>query len=573
MFIQNKMTKKSKNNKKRFTPKGRQPVSGADKEISDILPKTPLRRDLLIEYLHIIHDHYGCLYYRHLFALAQKMSLSQAEIYEVASFYHHFDIVKDDVTQSIPITIRVCDSLSCMMAGAQQILQQADSLVQNTPFKIVAAPCMGNCAKAPAASIGRKTYNEVSVESLKTLMHSHATHTDFKQPVVLDYENFEHYRKRQGYTILQDLKANRQDATTIMAILSESGLAGLGGAGFPTARKWQFVRAEEGPRYMCVNADEGEPGTFKDRYYLESKPHQFLEGMLIAATCVEAERVFIYLRDEYPEAHYILRQEIQVLEEQGIIDKGYVDLRRGAGAYICGEESALIESIEGKRGLPRHRPPYVAQKGVFNKPTLVHNVETVYWIPEIIQKGAQWFVNQGKEGHKGVRSFSVSGRVCQPGVKIAPAGISVRELIEDYCGGMQQGHVFKAYLPGGASGGILPATLADIPLDFGTLQQYGCLIGSHAIVILSEQDNIAKVALNLMSFFQYESCGQCTPCRCGTEKAVGLMQKDVWDADILNELSRTMADASICGLGQAAPNPLLCAMKYFPQDCGLINAD
>ncbi len=541
----------------RAFPKGRQVNADAIDEVRALLGDRPRRRDHLIEFLHLIQDRHGSLSAAHLAALADEMRLAQAEVYEVATFYHHFDVVREGEDAPAEVTIRVCDSLTCEMMGAQDLLANLKSSAPSD-VRVVHAPCMGRCSTAPVAVVG---HNHIDHADEETLLRTAA---DRKLgPVVPEYQGFDAYVSEGGYEVLKACRAGEHTPDSVIATLGEAGLRGLGGAGFPSGKKWEFVRAGGGPRYMCINGDEGEPGTFKDRYYLESRPHQFLEGMLVAAWGVDAETIFIYMRDEYPAVLKILADELAALESAGVIRPGQVELRRGAGAYICGEESAMIESIEGKRGLPRHRPPYVAQVGVFNRPTLVHNVETVYWIPEILAKGAAWFADQGKDGHKGLRSYSVSGRVREPGVKLTPAGVTVRELIDDYCGGMADGHTFKGYLPGGASGGILPASMDNLPLDFGTLEKYGCLVGSHAVVILSEQDSIKAAALNLLKFFEDESCGQCTPCRVGCEKAVKLMSEDRWDEDLLSELATAMMDASICGLGQAAPNPMNSVFKYF----------
>jgi formate dehydrogenase len=546
--------------KARAYPKGRQVDPQAAVEISDLLGDRSRQRDLLIEHLHLIQDAYGHLSASHLAALAQDMGLPMAEVYEVATFYHHFDVVREGESPPAPVTIRVCDSLSCALKGADALL--AD-LKASAPagVRVVHGPCMGRCQNAPVASVGQNYMDHVTADSLLK-----AADTGDTKPHVPDHQQYDAYAAEGGYGALKSCRDGDRTPEQVVDVLLSAGLRGLGGAGFPSGQKWKFVRSEQGPRYLCINADEGEPGTFKDRHYLESRPHQFLEGMLIAAWGVEAEVAFIYLRDEYPAAREILLAEIAALENAGIAEPGYIRLRRGAGAYICGEESAMIESVEGKRGLPRHRPPYVAKVGIFNQPTLVHNVETVYWMPEILNRGAEWFAEQGKGEAKGLRSYSVSGRVKEPGVKLTPAGVSVRELIDDYCGGMLDGHEFKGYLPGGASGGILPASMDDLALDFGKLEQYGCLVGSHAVVILSDKDDMKFVASNLLRFFEDESCGQCTPCRVGCEKAVKLMATDTWDQPLLNELAGAMMDASICGLGQAAPNPMLAVMKYFPED-------
>jgi formate dehydrogenase len=486
------------------------------------------------------------------------MRLALAEVYEVATFYAHFDVVLDD-SPPPSITVRVCDSLTCAMLGGEQLRVALEGKVERD-VRVVRAPCMGRCEQAPVAEVGHHAVDRATVESVAASVRDGHTHAEAPP-----YEDLAAYRAGGGYRLLADLSAGRRTADELIEILEKSGLRGLGGAGFPSGRKWRFVRQEPAPRLMAVNADEGEPGTFKDRFYLETRPHRFLEGMLIAAAVVEAADVYIYLRDEYPAIRALLQDEIAGLERAGIAQTR-IHLRRGAGAYICGEESAMLESLEGKRGLPRHKPPYPSQVGLFGRPTLIHNVETLYWVREIVERGADWLASHGRNGRKGLRSFSVSGRVKEPGVKLAPAGITVRELIAEYCGGMEDGHVFKGYLPGGASGGILPASLAEIPLDFGTLEPYGCLIGSAAVVVLSDQDDMRAAALNLMRFFEDESCGQCTPCRVGTEKAVRLMSEKVWNEALLDELAQAMTDASICGLGQAACNPLKMVMKHFPED-------
>ncbi|HEX2654337.1 MAG TPA: NAD(P)H-dependent oxidoreductase subunit E [Xanthobacteraceae bacterium] len=539
------------------TPKGRQVDPRALDDVRALLGDRPRQRDLLIEHLHLIQDRYGHLSAAHLAALAQEMKLALAEVYEVATFYAHFDVVKEGDAPPPTVTVRVCDSLSCAMAGAEHLVKDLPTKL-GANVRILRAPCMGACDQAPVCAVGHLQVKQATPENVATAVKSGA-HPHALKPET-DYDT---YQAKGGYRLLADCLNGKQTRETIIKAVDDAGLRGLGGAGFPTGRKWTLVRQQPAPRLMAVNGDEGEPGTFKDRHYLERDPHRFLEGMLIAAWVVEAADIYIYLRDEYPEIRLMLEKEIATIEKAGLSKHTRLHLRRGAGAYICGEESAMIESIEGKRGLPRHRPPYVAQVGLFGRPTLEQNVETLYWVRDIIERGAQWFMSHGRRDRKGVRSFSVSGRVRNPGVKLAPAGISVRELIDEFCGGMQPGHTFKAYLPGGASGGILPESMADLPLDFGTLEQYGCFVGSHAVVILSDRDDIKAVALNLMRFFEDESCGQCTPCRVGTEKAVKLMAKAPWDEALLDELSSTMRDASICGLGQAAPNPLSCVFKYF----------
>jgi NADH:ubiquinone oxidoreductase subunit F (NADH-binding)/NADH:ubiquinone oxidoreductase subunit E len=542
------------------TPKGRQIEPRALEEIRSLLGERERRRDLLIEHLHLIQDRYGHLSAVHLAALAQEMRLALTEVYEVATFYAHFDVVKEGETPPPAVTVRVCDSLSCALAGAERLLAELPKKL-GAGARVIRAPCMGACDRAPVCAVGHVQVTQADVAKVAAPAgkppHPHV----YPTPTA-----FEAYCGAGGYELLKACLAGTRRRDEIIKIVSDAGLRGLGGAGFPTGRKWSLVRAEPAPRLFAVNADEGEPGTFKDRFYLERDPHRFIEGMLIAAWVVEAADTYLYIRDEYPEVRLLLAEELAKVERAGLSRHSAIHLRRGAGAYICGEESAMIESIEGKRGLPRHRPPYVAQVGLFGRPTLEQNVETLFWVRDIVERGVDWFVSQGRHDRKGFRSFSVSGRVKNPGVKLAPAGITARELIEEFCGGMADGHSFKAYLPGGASGGILPASMADIPLDFGTLEKYGCFVGSHAVVILSDKDDMKAVALNLMKFFEDESCGQCTPCRVGTEKAAQLMAKGPWDPALLDELSALMRDASICGLGQAAPNPLLCVVKYFPDE-------
>jgi formate dehydrogenase len=542
------------------TPKGRQIEPRALEEIRSLLGERERRRDLLIEHLHLIQDRYGHLSAAHLTALAQEMRLALTEVYEVATFYAHFDVVKEDETPPPAVTVRVCDSLSCALAGAERVLAELPKKL-GAGVRVIRAPCMGACDRAPVCAVGHVQVTQADVAKVAAVAgkppHPHV----YRTPTA-----FEAYCGAGGYELLKACLAGARTRDEIIKIVSDAGLRGLGGAGFPTGRKWSLVRGEPAPRLFAVNADEGEPGTFKDRFYLERDPHRFIEGMLIAAWVVEAADTYLYIRDEYPEVRLLLAEELAKVERAGLSRHSKIHLRRGAGAYICGEESAMIESIEGKRGLPRHRPPYVAQVGLFGRPTLEQNVETLFWVRDIVERGVDWFTSQGRHDRKGFRSFSVSGRVKNPGVKLAPAGITARELIEEFCGGMADGHSFKAYLPGGASGGILPASMADIPLDFGTLEKYGCFVGSHAVVILSDKDDMKAVALNLMKFFEDESCGQCTPCRVGTEKAAQLMAKGPWDPALLDELSVLMRDASICGLGQAAPNPLLCVVKYFPDE-------
>ncbi len=546
--------------KGRSFPKGRQVDPGALAEVQELLGERSRQRDLLIEHLHLLQDTYGCLHARHLAALAEEMRLALVEVYEVASFYAHFDIVLDGEAPPPPLTVRVCDSLTCALSGAHELLKSLPQRL-GPGVRVVRAPCMGGCHKAPVTAIGHALHEHATLDSVAEAVAAKATH-----PHLPSYIGLDAYRAKGGYRLLSDCLAGRRDLDGVLKALEDSGLRGLGGAGFPTGRKWRFVRQEAGPRLMAVSADEGEPGTFKDRHYLESDPHRFLEGMLIGAWAVEAGAVYIYLRDEYPQCREILLAEIAKLEAAGIAPHTKIHLRRGAGAYICGEESAMLESIEGKRGLPRHKPPFPSQVGLFGRPTLINNVETLFWVRDIVEKGVGFFTSQGRHGRKGLRSFSVSGRVKEPGVKLAPAGITARELIDEFCGGMLDGHRFKGYLPGGASGGVLPASMADIPLDFGTLEPHGCFVGSHAVVVLSNRDSMREVALNLLRFFEDESCGQCTPCRVGTEKAVKLMERPAWDAALLADLTRVMSDASICGLGQAAMNPVKSVLKHFPGD-------
>ena len=544
-------------------PKGRGLDDRALADVRALLGARPRQRDLLIEFLHLIQDKHGCLSAAHLRALAHEMRLSQAEVYEVASFYDHFDVVKEGETPPPPLTIRVCDSVSCMLAGAETLFGALQNGADPTSVRVVRAPCMGRCAGAPAARIGDREVDHATVDALLEMAKKGDTGV-----VVPEYTRLAAYRAEGGYSLLEKVRKSEVTAETLMATMQSAGLRGLGGAGFPAGKKWEFVRSYPGPRLMSINGDEGEPGTFKDRIYLERDPHRTLEGALIAAHAVEAERIFFYMRDEYPAVLQILRTEIAALEATGIVRPGFIELRRGAGAYICGEESAMLESIEGKRGLPRNRPPYIAEVGLFGRPTLNHNVETLWWIRDIVEKGPEWFASLGKPGHPGIRSWSVSGRVKNPGVKMAPAGITVRELIDEHCGGMADGHVFKAYLPGGASGGILPASMGDIPLDFGgELAKQGAFVGSHAIVIFSDKDSAKAATVNLLKFFKHESCGQCTPCREGTGMMVSLLQKDgALDETALRDLEAVMRDASICGLGQAAPNPVNHLLTHFRED-------
>jgi formate dehydrogenase len=547
---------KSGRGKGRATPKGRQPEDSALAEVRALLADRPRRRDLLIEHLHLIQDLYGHLSAAHLCALAEEMRLPQAEVWEVASFYAHFDLVKEGETPPPALTVRVCDSLACELAGAQALKAALEQGLDAAEVRVVRAPCMGRCDTAPAVALGHAPVDFATPERVKDAIAKGATHAE-----VPDYEALAAYRAGGGYETLERLRASG-DWEDVQQRVLDAGIRGLGGAGFPTGKKWGFVRGNPGPRYMAVNGDEGEPGTFKDRYVLERRPHLSLEGMLIAAWAVEAEKIFYYMRDEYPQVLKILRREIAALEEAGIVAPGYIDLRRGAGAYICGEESAMIESIEGKRGLPRHRPPYVAQVGLFGRPTLVHNVETLHWVARVLREGPEILTGVEKNGRKGMRAYSLSGRVAAPGVYLLPAGSTIRDLIEA-AGGMAEGHVFKAYQPGGPSAGLLPASLDDVPMDFDTLQPHGSFIGSAAVVVLSDRDSARAAALNMLRFFEDESCGQCTPCRVGCEKAAKLMEADRWDRDLLEDLATAMADASICGLGQAAPNAIRLTMKHF----------
>lgn len=571
--------------------KGRQVDDASLQEVRALVGAAPHRRDLLIEYLHKVNDAFRCLHERHLVALAKEMNIPMAEVYEVATFYHHFEVVKDDA-QAPGLTVRVCNGLSCELAGSKDLLARLSKLLSSADIRVIPAPCLGRCEQAPVAVVHQFPVPMATADAVVSLVELSVT----KQPEAQATANFltsEHvgqsisplpqavqaspayagydtYRAQGGYALAAALANGEEDAERIIKTMENSGLRGLGGAGFPAGRKWRIVRDQPAPRVMAVNIDEGEPGTFKDRTYLERDPHRFLEGLLIAAQVVGINACYIYLRDEYHGCRAIL--EIELAKVKGNspypahIALPTIELRRGAGAYICGEESAMIESIEGKRGEPRMRPPYIAQVGLFGRPTLEHNFETLYWVRDIVEKGEGWFNGFGRHGRKGLRSFSVSGRVKRPGVKLAPAGITVQELIDEYCDGMLDDHQLYAYLPGGASGGILPASLNNIPLDFDTLQSYGCFIGSAAIIVLSQHDRARDAALNMMRFFEHESCGQCTPCRVGTAKAVKLMEARKWDNPTLQDLNVVMADASICGLGQAAPNPVRCIQKYFPQE-------
>ena len=550
---------KSGKGKGRHLPKGRQYTDRALADIKLLLKNKKISRDLLIEFLHLIQDKYGYISSEHLCALAFEMKLSQTEVYEVATFYAHFDIIKEGEIPPPELTIRVCDSLSCELQGAQDLKKALEKGLDSSKIRVLRAPCMGRCDTAPVLEIGHNHIDHANEKKVKEAIESKDTH-----PHIPEYEQYENYKNNGGYEKLLELRKDG-DPEACQDLLLESGLRGLGGAGFPTGKKWSFVRAENGPRYLAVNGDEGEPGTFKDRYYLERQPHVFLEGMLIAAWAIEADKCFIYMRDEYPAVLMILLNEIIALENAGIVKKNYIDLRRGAGAYICGEESAMIESIEGKRGLPRHRPPFVAQVGIFGQPTLVNNIETLYWVSRVLREGPRILSGIEKNGRKGLRSYSVSGRVNRPGVYLLPSGSTIIDIIKK-AGGMIQGHIFKAYQPGGPSAGLLPASINNVPMDFDTLQEQGTFIGSAAIIILSNKDSAKAAAINMLKFFEDESCGQCTPCRVGCEKAVKLMEKDKWDTGLLEELSSMMIDASICGLGQAAPNPIRLTIKHFADE-------
>ncbi len=544
--------------------KGRVVDINALLEVQSLLGEAPRAKDYLIEHLHKIQDRYGHLSAVHLVALAEEMKLSTVEVYEVASFYHHFDVIRENDVPPPALTVRVCDSVSCEMAGAEPLISALEASLGDA-VRVQRVPCVGRCDKAPVAVVGQYTVDNASADLVKTAVD--AGHT--QQPMPEDSIGYAAYRDAGGYQLYDALRSGERSADTVIEALEGSQLRGLGGAGFPVGRKWRILRDQPAPRLCAVNIDEGEPGTFKDRYYMLGDPHRFLEGLLIAIEVIGLDASYIYIRDEYPSVIANLQLALDELAANTDYDVSSIEIRRGAGAYICGEESAMIESIEGKRGMPRLRPPYVAQVGLFGRPTLEHNCETLFWVRDLVEKGADWFDGQGRNGRKGLRSFSVSGRVNNPGVHLAPAGITIRELIDEYCGGMLDGHEFYGYFPGGASGGILPASHDDIPLDFDTLQPYGCFIGSAAVVVLSDQDSAKQAALNSMRFFAHESCGQCTPCRVGTEKAVAIMETGDWDIDRLNDLCEVMVDASICGLGQAAPNPIQCVIKYFPQELGL----
>ncbi len=551
-----------KRQKGKNKPKGRIVSESNRVQVAQWIGTASIAKDNLIENLHCLQDAHGYLDAGHLAALAELMNLSMAAVYEVATFYHHFDVVRENETPPASITVRICDSLSCEMAGANELLNTLKSQ-HGDNIRIKTAPCVGRCACAPVAVVGQNAIENATVDSVNTAIDNKQT-----RAVVPAVQTLQDYKQQGGYSIYQACLNGEHTVDNIIDEISQSGLRGLGGAGFPVGRKWQIVRQQQGDKILAVNIDEGEPGTFKDRYYLEQKPHQFIEGALISAWVVGAKQIYIYLRDEYHGCRQALEHELSLLCDNASFASPNIILRRGAGAYICGEESSMIESIEGKRGEPRLRPPYVAEIGVFNRPTLEHNMETLHWIPEILQKGKAFFTQAGRNGRKGLRSFSVSGRVANPGVHLAPAGITIKELIDEYCGGMLLGHQFYAYLPGGASGGILPASANDVPLDFDTIQQFdsNCFIGSAAIIVLSDKDTAKSAAINMMRFFADESCGQCTPCRVGTEKASQLMEAAVWDISLLEDLSRAMQDASICGLGQAAPNPIRCVVKHFPHE-------
>ena len=567
--------------------KGRQADDASIAEVRQLIGNAPHRRDLLIENLHKLNDEYRALHDRHLVALAKEMNLPMSEVYEVATFYHHFEVVRgnDPVAD---ITVRVCDGVACELAGAQNLLTKLPAILGNPNVKVLAAPCVGRCEQAPVAIVHQYPVIFSTTDKVKAAVNNKLTTQPMakddavfepaelaqksvspqgeNQAISPDYVGYEAYRAKGGYALAKEIVDSKRDAESIIKAMENSGLRGLGGAGFPAGRKWRIVKDQAAPKLMAVNIDEGEPGTFKDRTYLERDPHRFLEGLLIAANVVGIDACYIYLRDEYHGCRELLEKELAKLKANPPFAIPNIELRRGAGAYICGEESAMIESIEGKRGEPRMRPPYIAQVGLFGRPTLEHNFETLYWVRDIVQRGPEWFSSYGRHDRKGLRSYSVSGRVKNPGVKLAPAGITIQELIDEYCGGMQDGHQFYGYLPGGASGGILPATMNDIPLDFDTLQPYGCFIGSAAVMVFSSQDKARDMALNVMHFFEHESCGQCTPCRVGTGKAAKLMQAKSWDQETLEDLATVMVDASICGLGQAAPNPIRCIHKYFPQE-------
>lgn len=542
--------------------RGRRTEPSARAEVRRLIGDNPRCRDMLLEYLHQLQDAHGALFPAHLAALAEELKLSMTEVYEVATFYHHFDVLTESEAAPPPLTVRVCDSISCEMFGAAALMAALREHLPGQAVRVQAVPCVGRCAGAPVAIVGQRPVEQAEPAKVEAVVRAGKVHADTPKAT-----RYTAYRADNGYRLLQECLDGKRDPEQVIKTLSDAGLRGLGGAGFPLGRKWSILRAQPAPKYVAVNADEGEPGTFKDRYYLERDPHRFIEGALIGAWAVGAAEIFIYLRDEYAGCRTLLTEELAALRaDPPVASLATLHLRRGAGAYICGEESAMIESIEGRRGMPRLRPPYIAERGLFGRPTLEHNLESLHWVRDVLERGADWFRSHGRHGCSGLRSFSVSGRVCAPGVHLAPAGVTVRELIDEYCEGMLPGHKFYGYFPGGASGGILPASLGDVPLDFDTLNEHGCFIGSAAIIVLSDKDRARNAALNAMRFFEHESCGQCTPCRAGTAKAHALMAAPKWDSALLEELCETMADASICGLGQAAPNPARCVMRYFPAE-------
>ena len=551
---------KSRRNKLRGQQRGRQVDPIALTEIQELIDPLPLRKDLLIEYLHLIQDKYRHISAKHIVALAHELKLAPAEIFEVATFYHHFDVVKENETPPPALTIRVCDSITCEMFGAEALFSELQDFYKHQ-VRIQRVPCVGRCAKAPIAVVGKNPIEHANLESVCGAVKVN----NIDAPVV-DYITYNKYVNSGGYQLINRYFDSANESEKLIEIIKDSGLRGLGGAGFPAGKKWELVRNQPGPRTLAVNIDEGEPGTFKDRFFLEKDPHRFIEGALIAAHAVDIDGIYIYLRDEYAGCYEILAHELEQLKKNPPCQLPHIELRRGAGAYICGEESAMIESIEGKQGMPRLRPPYVAEVGLFGHPTLEHNLETLFWVRDILEKGAHWFAMQGCNDRRGMRSYSVSGRVKKPGVYVTDAGITINELIAKHCGGMLNGHTFYGYFPGGASGGILPASMGDLPLDFGTLEEHDCFIGSAAIIILSDKDCARTAATNAMRFFKHESCGKCTPCRVGTAKATDLMEKETWDIPLLQDLTEVMRDASICGLGQTAPNPMQCVIKYFPQE-------
>jgi formate dehydrogenase len=552
---------KSQRKKLRGQQRGRQVDPSALQEIQSIIRTLPLRKDLMVEYLHLIQDKYQHISAKHMVALAHELKLAPTEVYEVATFYHHFDVVKENDTAPPALTVRVCDSITCEMFGAENLVNELQNFYSDQPVRVQRVPCVGRCAEAPIAVVGKNPINHAKLEAVRNVVETGKTDAP-----VSDYITYNNYINSGGYQLVNRYFDSTNSTETIIEIMKDSGLRGLGGAGFPAGKKWEIVRQQPGPRVLAVNIDEGEPGTFKDRHFLEKDPHRFLEGALIAAHVVEIDEIYIYLRDEYAGCYEILQHELDQLKKDPPFKLPHIELRRGAGAYICGEESAMIESIEGKRGMPRLRPPYLAQVGLFGRPTLEHNLETLFWVRDILEKGAPWFGLQGRNDRRGMRSFSVSGRVKKPGVHITDAGITINELIEEHCGGMLDGHTFYGYFPGGASGGILPASMGDIPLDFDTLDEYDCFIGSAAIIVLSDKDSARVAATNAMRFFEHESCGQCTPCRVGTAKAVDLMEEKTWDIPLLQDLTGVMRDASICGLGQAAPNPMESVIKHFSHE-------